>query len=117
MKLKFYIFLFFIFSFGYVSSQSYLTPAQNKTTTHIKHGDISIYPNPTVDYFHVNSDAEIGKIEIYNIIGKKIKTLENTNSNTFDVSDLRIGIYLVRIMDTNNKSLKVIRLSLNKQEP
>ena len=117
MKLKIYIFLFFIFSFGFVYAQSYHPTVKIEKTSSRKTSGISIYPNPTVDYFFINSDIEIGKIEIYNIIGKKIKTLENTNSNTFDVSDLRVGIYLVRILDTHNKSLKVIRLGLNARQP
>ena len=108
----------FLLSFQFVIAQSIYN--QNSIEISIQkpvNTNISIFPNPTTDYFKISTDLSISKIEIYNIIGKKIKTLKNTNSNTFAVSDLRNGIYLVRIFNSKNKVLKVIRLGINNQRP
>ncbi len=78
---------------------------------------ISIYPNPVADYFKIDSKLIIKKIEIYNIIGKRIKTLTNDNGGLFDVSDLRNGIYLLRAFSQYGKVLKVLRLSINNESP
>ena len=118
MKIKLYILLIFLIGYEIAVAQSYNNDP--KTEIHTKssvQSGISIYPNPAIDMFHVNSDIPVGKVEIFNIIGKKIKTIENVDSNTFNVADLRNGIYLVRIFSEHNKVLKVIRLGINKQHP
>ena len=118
MKIKLYILLIFLIGYEVAIAQSYSNDPQ--TEINMKRSaqtGISIYPNPAIDLFHVNSEIPVGKVEIFNIIGKKIKILENIDSNTFNVSDLRNGIYLVRIFNKHNKVLKVIRLGINKQHP
>ena len=86
--------------------------------THIRsNAGISIYPNPVADYFKINSNIEVTKIEIYNLIGKRVKVLQNNSSGLFDVSDLRNGIYLVRVFGKSGKALKVLRLGINTESP
>ena len=118
MKLKLYILLIFLIGFEVAIAQSINNNPQTEISMKKSHQmDISIYPNPTVDVFNINSGEPVGKVEIFNIIGKKIKVLKNIHSNSFDVSDLRNGIYLVRIFNKHNKVLKVIRLGKNDQLP
>ena len=115
MKIKIYTILFFIFTLNFLIAQSNFKKAEvsDKTPT----TEISIFPNPTNEIFKISSESKINKIEIYNLIGKKIKTIKNDKSNTFNVSDLRNGIYLIRIFDSNNRVLKVMRLGVNNQIP
>ena len=79
--------------------------------------EIMIYPNPAVEYFHIDSEKEIKKIDMFNLIGRKVRTLYNNGSNVYDISDMRKGIYLLRIFDKDNRVLKVARLSISDRQP
>lgn len=61
--------------------------------------EVIIYPNPANSAFSIQSNDEIKKITIYNLIGGKV--LEKQSANQFDVGlDIRMldaGIYLVEI--------------------
>jgi len=59
---------------------------------------ISLHPNPTRDYFKIDLpfDVALGLIEIYDVAGRKV--VETGFEDTaIDVSELRTGIYFVRI--------------------
>jgi len=72
---------------------------------------ISIYPNPTSDYFSVNYTDNITKVEIFNIIGRHIKTFTvGESTNRFDVSTLASGLYLIRITDDSGDVIATKRL-------
>lgn len=59
---------------------------------------LTLYPNPTIDklYLKIPFDQKIDKSEIYDLSGKNIKTL-NLNENEIDVSDLKTGMYLIKV--------------------
>jgi len=68
--------------------------------------NVSIFPNPSNDKFHFNSDEIITDIKIINSIGKVIfKNQPNQNSTVIDLSDFDNGVYFATI---NNK--KVVKL-------
>ena len=69
--------------------------------------DYKLFPNPTQDYFQIELNATIEKIEIFSITGKKVKTFE-TASDIYDISDLSSGLYLVHV--TSDKGPKVQKL-------
>ena len=89
----------------------------NTGVNDVSNDRLFVFPNPASDYFNVLSKSEVSKVEIYNLIGKKVKTIQNTNSDRYDISDLRNGIYLVRVLDKSSKALKVIRLNVTKSRP
>ena len=55
--------------------------------------EIAIFPNPTNAM--INFSQEINNLEVFDIMGKKIKSFEKTSA-TFDVTDLEKGIYLLK---------------------
>ena len=60
-----------------------------------------VYPNPVNDTFSISIDTK--RVEIYNITGQLVKTFNDTFSDeSFSVSELQKGIYLVKVMDNNN---------------
>ena len=67
---------------------------------------ISIYPNPSKSKVFVNSEKDITKIELYSISGQKL--IENKKSNTININDLSIGIYLIKIYSTEGSITKRI---------
>ena len=74
---------------------------------------IRVFPNPTTDYFQIANGSQVSKIVLYNVLGKEVKTFFNYNNANHDVSDLRKGIYMVRMLDAKNRVIKTVRLSKN----
>jgi len=70
---------------------------------------ILISPNPTDGKVEIKSDNSIDRIEISNINGKIIKTIEVIeNSITLDLSNYSSGIYILNFLDLN-KIIKIIK--------
>ncbi len=65
--------------------------------------DILIYPNPTKNYFIIDTKYQINEINIYNQLGELI--LNKTNTKKVDLSKFEKGIYIVKIK--TNKSIIV----------
>jgi len=72
---------------------------------------LSYYPNPLNDILHVKYSKVIDKIEIYNILGQKLKNI-NTNSNNVDVnmSLYNSGTYILKVHSGSSyQVIKVIK--------
>ncbi|WP_417861540.1 BspA family leucine-rich repeat surface protein [Winogradskyella sediminis] len=67
---------------------------------------LTIYPNPTNEYFKVekSNNVNIESIKIYNISGKLVK--EFTESERYNVSDLNSGFYFLRIKTDKSQTIK-----------
>jgi hypothetical protein len=59
---------------------------------------IKIYPNPTKDILKIQSTTTIKQVAVYSILRKEIIS---TTSETIDVSNLKNGIYLIKIESEN----------------
>ena len=60
---------------------------------------IEIYPNPVAQRIYINSDAPIedAVLEIYDMDGRLIYRYDHFNAESFDVSALKNGLYLLKI--------------------
>lgn len=56
-----------------------------------------VFPNPATTQITISGD--VNRIELFDITGKR---LMNTNNATLDISNLAIGLYMIRIIDNNN---------------
>ena len=69
---------------------------------------ISIYPNPVNDKLYIQGLLNPTKISVYNVLGKEVLLVKNTNN--INVSKLPSGVYIIRISDgvgqTNRKFIK-----------
>ena len=70
---------------------------------------ISMFPNPTNGLLTVSSKTTLSKIEIFNILGKRVKMVEN--SNDINLSELSAGAYIARITAVDGKTInkKIIK--------
>lgn len=73
----------------YVYSDTVLSSYDNLATQ-----KFSIYPNPTVDVIHVQSEDSIEKITIYDLNGRLLKNISHTK--TLYVKDLTAGLYFIK---------------------
>jgi hypothetical protein len=84
------------------------------TTTAVKDASdpkLTVFPNPTNDFFQVSETPGLRSIEIFNIVGSKVRSYDATPQKQYYVGDLNEGIYLVRLVSSSQKVLKTIRLS------
>ena len=80
---------------------------------------VKVYPNPTTDIFKIAELENIpaaDRVEVYNVLGKKVKTF-SAAVNTFDVSNLPDGMYLVSLMSETDGVIKTIRMSKSVMRP
>ncbi|WP_422105744.1 aryl-sulfate sulfotransferase [Winogradskyella sp.] len=84
-----------------------LTPCNELSISEFDQVSTTIYPNPTKDVIHVESNSAIDSVEVYNILGRKVLV---TQSSKVDLSEQPSGVYLIKIYaGQNSLSKKVIK--------
>ena len=108
--------LVFMFDIGNVGDGSntstfYFDDVQQTATLSTKENLLSqfkIFPNPTKDLLYVVSTSyKLTKIEIYNVVGKKLKSFSK-NLDKININDLSHGMYLLKIYTENNSVMTKI---------
>ena len=66
-------------------------------------GEITIYPNPVKDILYFKTQQNIESIELYNIVGQKIRQF-NAPSSSIDLKIEPSGIYIVKFKLLNGKT-------------
>lgn len=83
-------------------------------TLNIKENSITtfeIYPNPSKDVLYLNNldkNTTSAKIQIINVLGEIVKTIELNNTDYINISDLNTGLYWLQIT-TNNELSKFVK--------
>lgn len=73
--------------------------------------DIKVYPNPATEYIMVSENNQIDKVMIYNVLGKLVKTFDAESHKKYQIGDLPKGMYVVRLLDSENKLIKTRRIT------
>lgn len=102
-----FIVLFSVVSFG-IQAQS--SPAVNYSNYETVTEDIKVFPNPSVDYFQINNTLNVRKVIIYNMFGKEVKTFNSIANASFDITDLKSGMYIVKMLNDKNGIIKSVKL-------
>ena len=63
----------------------------------------NIYPNPTNGNITV-SGSEINMVEVYNLCGQKVQSVNGSQNVNVDMSALATGVYMVKVIDNNGNS-------------
>jgi hypothetical protein len=73
----------------------------------------SLYPNPTRGQINLALDR-FNNVEIYDLNGRIVKAFNGafTRNDSFDISDLSVGMYMVRVEGDNNQMMtsKLIKM-------
>ncbi len=72
---------------------------------------LSLFPNPTTNYFQLTSNDEVAQIVVFNVIGKRMKGFQYMENEKYYVDELPNGMYLVQFLGHNGKILSTRRLS------
>ena len=72
---------------------------------------IDIFPNPIVNQFTIKSTSTIYKIDILDVNGRILQTINNIeNYHTMDISAMSNGLYFIRASDRLNNILEVQKI-------
>lgn len=72
---------------------------------------VSVYPNPVNEFVTISSELEINKLEIYNLLGKRVISSSKLVDNNLDISSLSKGVYLLKL--TSGESVATRKLIKN----
>ncbi len=82
----------------------------NTSTTNINKSELSVYPNPTANYFRIKGIKSEATVSVYNLNGLKIKEQNVHSENSkIDISTLASGLYLVQVNSSNIISYYKVR--------
>ena len=82
------------------NSSNWIGPLSSTTNiiTKLYSENVSVYPNPNNKIFSTQSTKKIVKIEVLDILGSQIKTIElNTNFAEINISENPSGVYFLKI--------------------
>lgn len=71
---------------------------------------VSVYPNPTSDFFAISNATEVEQLTIFNLVGKEMRTFNVEEGVKYNVSDLPNGMYLIQMTDNQKKIINTQRL-------
>ena len=72
---------------------------------------LKVYPNPTVDLLNVSYSDPISRVEMFNILGQQILSVENsTNEIQINMARYASGTYLLKVFSAEMfKTVKIIK--------
>jgi hypothetical protein len=70
----------------------------------------TVYPNPVKDVLNIVGKTDISSVEIYDLAGRNIQTIQELNQNQIDFSRFSSGTYMLKIVaDQTIEYIKVIK--------
>lgn len=96
---------------GTASFQINLTDAEDTAKLAELGNRVKVYPNPVHDRFFLTNAPNLGRIDLYNTLGRKIRTYEHPQpGDSFLAGDLPQGVYLLHLVDKSGKVVHTLRL-------
>ncbi len=94
----------------YYSNIQNLLESENFTFENEKNDKIKIYPNPSNGIINlmISDNSKIININIYNTLGGNVFNLKPENSKLIDLSNLKSGIYFLKVITENYAETKKI---------
>lgn len=97
----------------------YEITVQDQTTSvsEVEKNKIRIFPNPTSDYIQLTNNSIVDHLDIYNVVGRKVRSFQANFGGRYDISNLPNGLYLVSLMNEKEGVLKTLRLRKRSGRP
>jgi hypothetical protein len=85
--------------------------ARNANAGNAAGAAIRVYPNPVEDRFYISNAPNLGRVEVVNALGRKVRSFDRPDASAgFNVSDLPEGVYLVSLIDDRGKTIRTLRM-------
>ena len=66
---------------------------------------LNIYPNPTAERLHIESEEAVREVTIYNNLGQSVSRYNMEGRNEVEVSDLAKGVYTLQLLLQNGETV------------
>ena len=73
--------------------------------------NISVFPNPAVNFIGLSDSENVKQLIVFNVVGRKMKSFMVSDGEKYDISELPRGMYLIQILDYNQKIITTQRLN------
>ena len=94
--------------YGILNFEKTLNNAVLTTLENGPKSKLQIYPNPVIREFTIKTDEKIESLELYDSLGRMIKSLKNEKTNTME--SFPKGIYFLKVKtDQNQHVAKIIK--------
>ena len=86
-------------------------PALSTSDAAFSNFKFSYYPNPTKGQLNLSANKEIGKVELFNLLGQKVQSnVVNATQKQLNLSNLQKGFYLMHVtIDNAKKAFKIVK--------
>jgi len=71
--------------------------SENLGISEIEQVIFDIYPNPTGNYINIRSEVKINKLEIFDLMGKKLLEIKKESINRVILPRINSGVYIVKL--------------------
>lgn len=98
--------------FTFNESELYVEEAGSSTALQTTEATCSVYPNPIMDILNVESELQVAKAVLYNMMGQEVMTVApNAASVQLDCTALPQGSYMLNVIYANGQkaAFKVIK--------
>lgn len=93
------------------SSRVFCGPVTNQTDLLAEPMAITLYPNPTEDYFQISGDLANYSIEILNSSGLVFQNIStNLSMQIIEIGSLPPGMYFVKMINTSNGNISLEKI-------
>ncbi|MFP9098771.1 T9SS type A sorting domain-containing protein [Flavobacterium sp. RHBU_24] len=73
-----------------------------------KISDVIVYPNPAAGVLHFKNYQQVKSVTVYDVTGKQVKAINKSVVSGIDINDLAAGLYVLKIGDGENYSIRKI---------
>lgn len=110
-NLLFILLSFFLTTVTFAQSQDIDQRDDNLVAQLNSKKNISVFPNPAINFIGLSDTEDVRQLVVYNVVGRKMKSFMVSEGEKYDVAELPRGMYLVQILDYDNKIITTQRLS------
>jgi uncharacterized repeat protein (TIGR01451 family) len=105
--------IYFDFNFPIITNTYMTTVSQTASSSDYSSNTISLFPNPSNGLITITSQSNIETVQIYDHLGRKIKTAINNELSSemdFNLSELTSGLYFIEVSSNLGKqNMKFIK--------
>lgn len=95
---------------GFVVESLDLEVNANPVSKSKENRTLSIFPNPAINYIEISPNNQVDRIEIYNTVGREVRSFYFENGKRYNIADLPQGLYMVALVNEKTGIIKTVRL-------
>ena len=103
--------LFILLSFFLTSAAFAQSNSDKQSAQLISKKNISVFPNPAINFIGLSDTEDVKQLIVFNVVGRKMKSFMVSEGEKYNIAELPKGMYLVQILDYDNKVITTQRMS------